>query len=102
MTDVIFNGRRLKAVDIGEVFVTHPVSDCTGRRCCIHYPSEHPLWRAPLHWRSDRQIMERICTHGIGHPDPDDMDYRSSIEEFGLAEGVHGCDGCCRQESNND
>lgn len=34
--------------------------------------------------------MERICKHGIGHPDPDDLKVQSS-----WAEGVHGCDGCC-------
>jgi hypothetical protein len=33
--------------------------------------------------------MERICPHGIGHPDPDDPAFKNPIE------GVHGCDGCC-------
>lgn len=42
------------------------------------------LW--PQHWRGDRHLMERICPHGVGHPDPDDIN----------PDGVHGCDGCCR------
>jgi hypothetical protein len=32
--------------------------------------------------------MERICEHGIGHPDPDQI----MRDEAGW---VHGCDGCC-------
>lgn len=48
----------------------------------------------PQFWRDDRGLMERICSHGIGHPDPDDLAYK--IRTGGDdAEGVHGCDGCC-------
>jgi hypothetical protein len=39
----------------------------------------------PQHYRYDRGMTERICPHGVGHPDPDDR----------TANGVHGCDGCC-------
>jgi len=46
----------------------------------------------PQHWRSDRAIMERICPHGIGHPDPDEYKLNG---KSGWAEAVHGCDGCC-------
>lgn len=46
-----------------------------------------------LHWRADRGLFERMCSHGIGHPDPDQKDYWRVL---GLEhEGVHGCDGCC-------
>ena len=41
----------------------------------------------PQHFRDDRGIMERICPHGVGHPDPDD---------YLAGDGMHGCDGCCR------
>jgi hypothetical protein len=34
--------------------------------------------------------MERICEHGIGHPDPDDRRIRTGEDM-----GDHGCDGCC-------
>jgi len=39
--------------------------------------------------------MMRVCTHGIGHPDPDE--YR--IVQ-GLDEGIHGCDGCCNDNKD--
>jgi hypothetical protein len=29
--------------------------------------------------------MERICSHGVGHPDPDEIN----------TDKTHGCDGCC-------
>ncbi|WP_169807239.1 hypothetical protein [Herbidospora cretacea] len=49
-------------------------------------------------WRSDRGLMERLCRHGVGHPDPDDIDRkrRARGDDFAWAEAVHGCDGCCR------
>jgi hypothetical protein len=33
--------------------------------------------------------MERVCPHGVGHPDPDDINVILGPEK------VHGCDGCC-------
>jgi hypothetical protein len=43
----------------------------------------------PQLWRSDRGLMERLCEHGVGHPDPDEIN-------LGLGgRAVHGCDGCC-------
>ena len=50
-----------------------------------------------LHWRDDRYIFERICPHGIGHPDPDTLQHISQERSKGdaEAEAVHGCDGCC-------
>lgn len=71
----------------------HPPSACRGRPCCIHAPSDHPLRDAPMHWRADKRVMERICPHGIGHDDPDDHTYRKSVDPD--ASSVHGCDGCC-------
>lgn len=75
----------------GQVLQVHSASACADLRCCVHGPSDHPLSAARLHWRADRQIMERLCAHGVGHPDPDDVKVRSH-----WAETVHGCDGCCR------
>jgi hypothetical protein len=69
--------------------------------CAIHKPSEHPLNTAPLMWRSDWGIgfLERICVHGVGHPDPDDLAYKRRTWGADLyhrtALDVHGCDGCC-------
>lgn len=75
----------------------HPIADCTGRHCPLHNPSEHALSIGKLHWRGDRGIMERICKHGIGHPDPDQTEYWltfMSKDDVGWYT-VHGCDGCC-------
>lgn len=75
--------------------VLHGVHDpnaCSGRACVIHAPSDHAMRRFPTHWRPDRGLMERICPHGIGHPDPDDVAY---LAMRGLLGSVHGCDGCC-------
>lgn len=53
--------------------------------CPIHHPSDHHMRDWPTNWRGDRHMMERICPHSVGHPDPDDL----------AADDVHGCDGCC-------
>lgn len=66
--------------------------------CVIHAPSNHIMRAFPTHWREDRRIMERICPHGIGHPDPDDMNYIYATqggEESRNIASMHGCDGCC-------
>lgn len=66
---------------------------CAGRPCCLHNPSDHPLAQAPLRWRDDKGTMERLCEHGVGHPDPDDVAYNRTV--LGRDVSVHGCDGCC-------
>lgn len=74
--------------------VTHTPDKCEGRPCAIHNrPSDHPLKDAPMYWRVDRGILERICDHGVGHPDADSANYLESIGKN--YENVHGCDGCC-------
>ncbi len=82
---------------VGELVHVHPERACDGRSCAIHArPSNHPLFLAPMVWREDRspQILERLCTHGIGHPDFDSAAYLISVGQAEL--NVHGCDGCCR------
>lgn len=71
----------------------HDPKLCEGRGCAIHdHPSDHPLKDAPLNWREDRGILERICEHGIGHGDRDAVLYTRSV---GGDSGSHACDGCC-------
>jgi hypothetical protein len=76
---------------------THSAAQCAPGYCCIHRPSPHHMREWPLNWRGDRHIMERICPHGTGHPDPDDAAYRKAHPRAGYQHdsGVHGCDGCC-------
>ena len=58
---------------------------CDGEKCCLHNRTDNCMRCDRQHWRDDLGFMERICVHGVGHPDPDDE----------YAEPVHGCDGCC-------
>ena len=69
-----------------ELVNAHSLEDCEEDVCPIHKLTDHPMRIFPQHWRDDRRIMERICSHGVGHPDPDDV-----LNE----DRVHGCDGCC-------
>lgn len=77
---------------------THNPKLCKGQGCPVHHPSDHTLRHMRTHWRGDRGLMERICKHGVGHPDPDHLDFveRTSGKEAADVESVHGCDGCCR------
>lgn len=74
----------------------HSQSLCEGEWCVFHNPSDHHMRQWPTLWRDDRKIMERICPHGVGHPDPDDVAYH--IRNDRAWQGVHGCDGCCRED----
>lgn len=68
---------------------THDLSKCVGHACFVHNRTEHHMRDWPVQWRDDRKIVERICVHGIGHPDPDQADF---LNDAGM---THGCDGCC-------
>jgi len=70
----------------------HDASKCKGQRCVFHNPSEHRMssWRMILR---ETGLVERACMHGVGHPDPDSVDYFNRMGWKGY--DVHGCDGCC-------
>jgi hypothetical protein len=78
----------------GQTVNVHEEKDCKGAFCCIHNPSNHKMMHWPTHWRDDRKLMERMCKHGIGHPDPDDLAYKYSLG-MDKSESIHGCCGCC-------
>lgn len=69
---------------------------CRGQKCCLHNPSKHHMRSWPLFIRTDKfTLAERVCKHGVGHPDPDSVRH---LDPAGcLLLGVHGCDGCCRK-----
>lgn len=78
-----------------EGFVHDPKA-CGGQFCPFHNPSDHHMKAWPMNIRLDnRALTERICEHGVGHPDPDSVAF---FERHGVKSmGVHGCDGCCRE-----
>jgi len=86
------------ALHDGTVMQVHPERECL-TPCPIHAPSVHPLNTAPLNWRAANRLWERICRHGCGHPDPDDVAFKQATmmpKVFQMyAYAMHACDGCC-------
>lgn len=88
MNDLL-RSTRMQLENTDTYIYCHDELSCRGEFCTLHNRSDHLMRSFPQNWRADRGIMERICSHGVGHPDPD---------ELGLSlrnRGVHGCDGCC-------
>jgi hypothetical protein len=72
--------------DYNQVIINvHKPNQCRNEYCTVHNPSGHSMLSFPQMWRQDRGFMERVCPHGIGHPDPDDL----------MLDRTHACDGCC-------
>lgn len=78
----------------------HPVDQCAGRACVVHNPSDHHMRGWPLNWRGDRGLMERMCPHRVGHPDPDSVAWLLANGDEHA--GAHGCDRCCVPEEPRD
>lgn len=77
---------------------THPDSDCADQSACpLHKPSAHHMRGWVVIWRHDSGILERLCSHGVGHPDPDQAEFwiKTGTHHYGL----HGCCGCCDPDS---
>ena len=73
----------------------HSKDVCSGA-CPFHAPSDHVMKKWPTLVRASG-LVERLCQHGVGHPDPDSvrwMDEHSYPGSRGTW-GVHGCCGCC-------
>lgn len=79
--------------------LVHRRSDCVAP-CAIHAPTDHHMRHLPTMFRSERGLVERICSHQVGHPDPDQVTHwqqtLSPIEA--LTQSLHGCCeyGCCK------
>jgi len=83
----------------------HDRSECEGVHCVYHNPSNHHMrdWR--INQRLDSfswPLVERLCSHGRGHPDPDSVAFLEKTGPEGArgSWGVHGCDGCCAREDS--
>lgn len=72
-----------------------PNRDCFANGCVIHAPTREAEAIGPTHYREDRRMMERICKHGVGHPDPDAQRWAERTFGPDPNRGIHGCDGCC-------
>ena len=68
----------------------HKNGTCMGETCTIHKMSAHSMRSWPQSWRQTSGYMERICTHNLGHPDPDEI----------ISVRPHACDGCCKEEED--
>jgi hypothetical protein len=74
----------------------HDSDMCEGTFCPFHNPSDHHMKNWKMVIRYDRGgLVERICKHGVGHPDPDSLAWLKSVGS--KDDGVHGCCGygCC-------
>lgn len=76
------------------LYNVHDSSECELQEgCTIHFPTDHHMRSWKLTWRADKGVFERMCPHGISHPDPDDARYLSISGKGALT--IHGCDLCC-------
>jgi hypothetical protein len=65
------------------------------KHCAVHNPSKHKMRDWPLNL-CETTLLERLCTHGVGHPDPDSAAYLNWRDGDGGWD-IHGCCcGCCR------
>ena len=76
----------------GQRWWVHEKDKCDGERCIFHNPTEHGMREWPIILR-ETGLIERRCEHGVGHPDPDSVDF--FLRTVGEGWDVHGCDGCC-------
>jgi hypothetical protein len=72
------------------IYDVHSPQECAKEFCTVHNRSNHHMRSYPQYFREDIGVMERTCSHGVGHPDPDEFAISKDIY---LA--IHGCDGCC-------
>ena len=70
----------------------HDPALCAGRGCSRHHPSDHHMRTWPKIWRESYGFSDRMCSHGVGHPDPDDVVH---LQALGEVRTEHACDGCC-------
>jgi hypothetical protein len=85
---------------LGEVRI-HDEKECSAlwsdQHCPFDKPSDHKMVSWPMSIRLDSMsagLVERICEHGVGHPDPDSAAYMNALYQQ-ISFGLHGCDGCC-------
>jgi hypothetical protein len=98
----------------------HRREQCEGEPCTFHNPSNHHMKDWPITVRYDRYgLAERLCPHGVGHPDIDSVNWLKGLYDSGVLFRIgvldppdperakepnfdaynifttHGCCGCC-------
>lgn len=89
-------------VDIAQftntIALVHTYLNCA-TPCAIHDPSDHHMRNLPVFYRSDRNIVERCCSDGVWHPDPDQVTrWQETLSHAeAVAQSTHGCckNRCC-------
>lgn len=88
----------LVMTDTQQLLKVHHSSRClrkAGEPCPIHAQSNHHMKMWPQRWNTTFCVMERVCTHGLGHLDPDDIYVRAGLVKHDY------CDGCCKHHTND-
>lgn len=67
----------------------HKEDECYNS-CAIHRRTNHHMRNFSQFYMFDKDIMTRVCSHDVRHPDPDDPAAMAS--EFAMD---HDCDACC-------
>lgn len=98
-TDAELSAAELTMIANGALTRVHRAGTCAGEYCWVHKPSPHHMLGWPVAWRGDKSTAERICPHGVGHPDPDDLAYN---QRLGRDVSIHACDGCCALRGDRD
>ena len=80
----------------GRILLHHDIQDCEPP-CVFHSPIRDVKYDWPLIWRADRQLVERVCPCGIGHPATEQVERVRQQKGDGAASSmsVHGCCGAC-------
>lgn len=75
----------------------HGPESCGGRACPFHAPSRHHMvaWPIAMPITVDDLVIERVCPHGILHPDPDSLDLAEIFDPTVKVLYQHPCCGCC-------
>jgi hypothetical protein len=77
----------------------HSRTTCEGA-CPFHNPSGHAMRDWPMLIR-ETALVERMCAHLVGHPDPDSVKWMNERHGQGTW-GAHGCDLCCVKAGNEE
>ena len=72
-------------------FYHHSSEDCSGKECAIHSPPNNLSRDWPLRWNTEKEQMQRRCSHDLWH-----------LAEYpGTVKGSHDCDDCCIRAVRN-